>query len=1206
MLVLRKKKRFVLSFITTFVILGFLFGICKSIPTNDTSASVDSRIYPSVTNNRTRRALQEVAFAYYVKGSNIQYESARRNAWIAPEQITSQAAGYHVCSGFTFAVNYEAYKIIAPPVTAMLMSYARDYHDSSDDIIYYKKQDNMMNTVAKRKSIFNTLVSKAEVGDTFAVYKTTDGDASGHEMLIYDFVYDGSGNRADAVILHSTGTSKTKDSVSTRITRGLQWNNTLNDTTGVAEGTIQKTLLSQILRVEDTHNTMNTITGSNYLTLYRPTAYGDSQYNKIACNDDSSQDLKYTCTGQLKNYSEPAATTARLKYSGIEIEKTVDAFNGSVVQPGEKLTYSVKITNHSSSAYSDIVVTNAIQEDLVDSISGEPNTTIKTIAAGTSKTVTYSVTLKDGSSLLGNEVISTGTVAGIESATIKNKIGHNLTKTEKSAILSAYNNLKTSYSGLELVDKIYEQALGKNLNLSNGFVLGAHYDRASNTSDVKKRNKCNPWLKSSILYEDAQNNPDEALITTFWGKTYSSLDLNDNHRLSKAVLNNYYSALHTTFGFENDGVTCMDSGAITPKFWSNYYSFTYSGAHMSDRAVRIYPETLQTGDILIYQNADFKNSNGSVNPDSKTGENGVYAYVWIETQSTGKLFLGRNKRISDGKLVSLNKVFGVNEAYPGKTTIDDDSFNLFTLFGKDYYAIIRPSLLFAQNVTFQKNSIIKTYGDAAFTNIAATSGDAPITYESSNVDVAKVNKNTGKVTITGAGVATITAMAGGVDLHDESSATYSLTVNKGMPSISFENATISKYVNEGEFANLATTNSDGEIHYNSDNQNVAIVDSVSGEVTIKGIGSATITANVSATNNYESASTSYLLTVRDNAEIVSFENTSIIKKYGDAMFINPAVILSDGIVTYSSDNTGVAVVDNNTGEVTIMKAGVAQITVNVAATTNYPAASATYSLTVNKRSSVMPDEVSEIKNGYASNKLSTIVFDTIGLAWEDGNLKIVDGYNDYAVRYTQNADVDNYTTESYTITVNGSHKIYDVIVGDKQVYLLDENEYLSFTINADYGVFENGGEVYIDRELLNSDYYTSSFGSTVINIDNSYLGNLSDGQHNITVYFNDGGVAAATFVIAKSDGDENDEEEQDSPEPYSPSAPDDPVVPDTPSPSPSQEDADTAGSSPDTGESTRSNENNPISIITVPSIAIFLAGLSLQVYKKRAKHIKFN
>ena len=71
------------------------------------------------------------------------------------------------------------------------------------------------------------------------------------------------------------------------------------------------------------------------------------------------------------------------------------------------------------------------------------------------------------------------------------------------------------------------------------------------------------------------------------------------------------------------------------------------------------------------------------------------------------------------------------------------------------------------------------------------------------------------------------------------------------------------------------------------------------------------------------------------AGYITYSATTINKTYGDSKFTNFISIVGDGVITYSSNNTTVATVDLNTGEVTIVKPGVATITASISDSTYY-------------------------------------------------------------------------------------------------------------------------------------------------------------------------------------------------------------------------------------------------------------------------------
>jgi hypothetical protein len=145
----------------------------------------------------------------------------------------------------------------------------------------------------------------------------------------------------------------------------------------------------------------------------------------------------------------------------------------------------------------------------------------------------------------------------------------------------------------------------------------------------------------------------------------------------------------------------------------------------------------------------------------------------------------------------------------------------------------------------------KSYGDLPFTITAPTSTSSGLfTYTSSNTDVATIFGNI--ITITGAGTTTITADQDEDNAYIPSSIAIEYIVNKSFPTLSlFHNLT--KIYGDLSFTLSAPlSTSSGSFTYTSSNADVA---TISGNiVTITGVGTTTITASQSETNNYQSNS----------------------------------------------------------------------------------------------------------------------------------------------------------------------------------------------------------------------------------------------------------------------------------------------------------------------------------------------------------------
>ena len=83
-----------------------------------------------------------------------------------------------------------------------------------------------------------------------------------------------------------------------------------------------------------------------------------------------------------------------------------------------------------------------------------------------------------------------------------------------------------------------------------------------------------------------------------------------------------------------------------------------------------------------------------------------------------------------------------------------------------------------------------------------------------------------------------------------------------------------------------------------------------------------------------------------------------------------------------------------------------------------------------------------------------------------------------------------------------------------QTYTINEDDALTFRINADFSLFENGGKVYVDGTETKE--FTASSGSTIITFAKEYVSSLSEGEHTLKVAFNNGGEATTKFTIAKA------------------------------------------------------------------------------------------
>ena len=232
----------------------------------------------------------------------------------------------------------------------------------------------------------------------------------------------------------------------------------------------------------------------------------------------------------------------------------------------------------------------------------------------------------------------------------------------------------------------------------------------------------------------------------------------------------------------------------------------------------------------------------------------------------------------------------------------------------------------------------KNFGDASFSLTPPTSNsDGAFSYTSSNTAVATVTLAGGVVTIIGAGSTTITATQAETANYSSGTVSASLVVSKITPVITL--SSITKTYGDASF-NLApsSTNTDiigSGISFSSNNINVATIFDTS-YVSITGVGSAVITMSQSATTNFNSGSGTVTITVNKATPVLSTLSVSSNRTYGSAPFsiLTTPTSVSNGTITYSSNDTNIATIDNS-GIITLVASGYVSFTATQAATALY-------------------------------------------------------------------------------------------------------------------------------------------------------------------------------------------------------------------------------------------------------------------------------
>lgn len=294
----------------------------------------------------------------------------------------------------------------------------------------------------------------------------------------------------------------------------------------------------------------------------------------------------------------------------------------------------------------------------------------------------------------------------------------------------------------------------------------------------------------------------------------------------------------------------------------------------------------------------------------------------------------------------------------------------------------------ATTMTFPQKEYTLNIGDDFTAPTATVKGedgktieDLTLLYTSDNEDIAVVDDKTGEVLLGDKeGTAVITAYFFGNETYKPCQASYKIKLTKKQPqpvTMTFPQDVYTCYTDEAPlFDGFKPTikNAAGEelnlpVTYSSSNTDFCMI--MNGTLLLsKTPGEVTITAKFAGNDDYLPAQASYVIKVikKEKKDAgISFEDTMIMIDLAnpnttvkDLGFLNP----NNLAVTYSSNKTDVAEVDAE-GNVTLKKAGRANIDVTFAGNDEYKAASASCTLIVNDYRTT--PELSFDKEEYTAN-----------------------------------------------------------------------------------------------------------------------------------------------------------------------------------------------------------------------------------------------
>jgi len=278
------------------------------------------------------------------------------------------------------------------------------------------------------------------------------------------------------------------------------------------------------------------------------------------------------------------------------------------------------------------------------------------------------------------------------------------------------------------------------------------------------------------------------------------------------------------------------------------------------------------------------------------------------------------------------------------------SWFVFNSVELTYYKDNRQS---PSSLTISPSSLTLTAGETGSVTLDYGDWDgaaSAITHTTPNTSVATISGSgtSYSVRAIGKGTTIVTFTLPETKNYRASTAELTITVGLASTNLQFDITSLELPI-DGTATYLATTTSasSGAITYSSSNESVATVNELTGLVTAKKLGTATITATLAATNQFASATASYSLNVVRKQTTLQFRNVvnnTLSMVWGQEVvdgstFDNAATTNSTSPISYVSDNFEVVTVDNN-GMLTFHGIGTATITATVAQNETYQAAEA--------------------------------------------------------------------------------------------------------------------------------------------------------------------------------------------------------------------------------------------------------------------------
>ena len=398
-----------------------------------------------------------------------------------------------------------------------------------------------------------------------------------------------------------------------------------------------------------------------------------------------------------------------------------------------------------------------------------------------------------------------------------------------------------------------------------------------------------------------------------------------------------------------------------------------------------------------------------------------------------------------------------------------------------------------------------------------TNNLSPITYSSSDTNVATINSN-GQVTIVANGNATISAIFAGDNYYNAKTVTYTLVVE--IPQQLTDNefswsASTATATQAGSFNGPTFTNTHNlSVWFESSDTSVVEVSTGLGGshypvINVISNGTAIVSARFNGNSEYAAKTVTYTLTVAipnqlSNQEFGLSTNSAQITSASDIQV--PVLTNTHNLpVTYSSSDTTVATVNAN-GEITPVGNGTTTISVIFAGNEQYAAKTVTYTLTV-----AIPQELSYNDFSWtdSTGQYSATSGANVPTLTNNLNLAVT-----YSSSNTSIATIDSNGT--ITPVDNGNTTISAIFAGNAQykpktvTYTLTVKDIKANLTNQEFSWDDNSGEAGASQtrvpSLINTHDLPVSYSSSNTNVA------TVDSNGNVTAVANGTATISAIFA----------------------------------------------------------------------------------------------